>query len=590
MKSRYAGQCATTGASYPAGTEIVKGSQGWEIADPAAFGIDMTPAPIHISQGEGYGEGFRAGQTLRHKSFDGIITVVRAGSTYYAEDGWSLGVGDEEGRVFWADCREATAEEAAPALAAEAAARARREQAADYARLFATVDGEYVSREDIGGTRQGTRLKIDGGFTLYGGGTELLVEASGEWAWVLTNNGADGDDWSRNNWGTGGAGAIARRYALTPERLALLRGLPGGDALTRTKEERREEVLLRLRDRALENESEAVRALFEQTPLGGGKAVPSVWALLGGVLVGMPLDVGDRDDSEIYLRAKHIPADDIHSLGIDSSDNASAVYLAFAAAPALVSALRALWPDWVGTQQPGRFMVDGSCRYLADNAADALRAANTWRVPVNGPPRVEGRYAGPHITVKPGASLVSLDTRIAIWSDGHTSRLSGGLGLQLWSDARKRQDDERRDAEAAASGKQPNGIAHWERIDSHYAKGGFPPIPAAAQVPALPEAASRLVQTALGTTGWRESGRYKQLLDVVSAAPETLDTVSYSGPGWSEERTLTRLAVVHADGAEETLYQVKLEWGSMGEDGDAGEDVSLFETEAQARQQLKAGR
>jgi hypothetical protein len=32
MRAKYAGKCARTGASYPSGTNIVKGDMGWEVA------------------------------------------------------------------------------------------------------------------------------------------------------------------------------------------------------------------------------------------------------------------------------------------------------------------------------------------------------------------------------------------------------------------------------------------------------------------------------------------------------------------------------------------------------------------------------
>lgn len=61
------------------------------------------------------------------------------------------------------------------------------------------------------------------------GATGPTIYGAGEWyhltkshLWWVRNNGADGDDWSRNNYGTGGAGAIALRTPLTPELETLL--------------------------------------------------------------------------------------------------------------------------------------------------------------------------------------------------------------------------------------------------------------------------------------------------------------------------------------------------------------------------------
>jgi hypothetical protein len=60
---------------------------------------------------------------------------------------------------------------------------------------------------------------------LYGGGEWLVVEP--DHVWFVLNNGADGDDWSRNNVETGGAGAIGWRAPLTGELKAMIDGAFG---------------------------------------------------------------------------------------------------------------------------------------------------------------------------------------------------------------------------------------------------------------------------------------------------------------------------------------------------------------------------
>lgn len=54
--------------------------------------------------------------------------------------------------------------------------------------------------------------------TIYGGGDWFVVGA--DWIWYCRNNGADGDDWSRNNVRTGGAGAIGWRVPYSAELAA----------------------------------------------------------------------------------------------------------------------------------------------------------------------------------------------------------------------------------------------------------------------------------------------------------------------------------------------------------------------------------
>lgn len=58
---------------------------------------------------------------------------------------------------------------------------------------------------------------------LYGGGEWWVIQP--EWIWHIRNNGADGDNWSRNNVYTGGAGAIGHRVPYSDELAAQIRGL-----------------------------------------------------------------------------------------------------------------------------------------------------------------------------------------------------------------------------------------------------------------------------------------------------------------------------------------------------------------------------
>lgn len=76
---------------------------------------------------------------------------------------------------------------------------------------------------------QGTGLKppgeqvwIDKHSLGYGGGTWVVIEPGESYFWYVNNNGADGDDWSRNNVTTGGAGAIGYRLPYTDEAKVLI--------------------------------------------------------------------------------------------------------------------------------------------------------------------------------------------------------------------------------------------------------------------------------------------------------------------------------------------------------------------------------
>lgn len=151
--------------------------------------------------------------------------ITECDSTYYREDGMSFGVGDDSGRIYHYAARPATEAEYAEAEAERLEREARREAKAmvtaalrDPA-LFGRSGGEYPSRNADGSMLwlQGEEVVIHPN-DLHGGGDWFVIDADGSYLWYVQNNGADGDDWSRDNVSTGGAGAIGFRYQRTPER------------------------------------------------------------------------------------------------------------------------------------------------------------------------------------------------------------------------------------------------------------------------------------------------------------------------------------------------------------------------------------
>lgn len=220
MKAKYPSTCAATGKQYPAGTEIEKGPRGWQIAGATPQDRTTRDGETRVARGEGYGgTPYREGETFIDKSGQ-LITVRVAWSQYYREDGLSFGVGDDSGHIYYAICRPATEDEAAPVKAAIAAQEARRQARAEFKRLFEIEEGEYIHT----GERihlVGEWVKLDMGFTIYGGGEEICIAADGASIWRVRGNGADGDDWSLSNTTAG----IGYRFEATPERLAVLNAL-----------------------------------------------------------------------------------------------------------------------------------------------------------------------------------------------------------------------------------------------------------------------------------------------------------------------------------------------------------------------------
>lgn len=142
------------------------------------------------------------------------LLVLRARRQYVADDGMSFGVGDEQGYVFTAICRAATPEEAAPAIEKLRAYEAARHHHARLVALFKRVFREGASPAemvDVCGTAR-FLSEDDQRSVIYGGGRWFVIE--NDRLWAVQNNGHDGDDWSRNNVRTGGAGAIGRALPL----------------------------------------------------------------------------------------------------------------------------------------------------------------------------------------------------------------------------------------------------------------------------------------------------------------------------------------------------------------------------------------
>jgi hypothetical protein len=138
------------------------------------------------------------------------LFVLQTSSQYYREDGMTFGVGDESGRVFFATCRAATDEESASLREEESAKEKAKEKAKAFRELEKLFEGEgtYVATEEPI-LLKGEVVPVGEGQTPYGGGQWFVIEE--ESIWHVLNNGHDGDDWSRNNVSTGGAGAIGRR-------------------------------------------------------------------------------------------------------------------------------------------------------------------------------------------------------------------------------------------------------------------------------------------------------------------------------------------------------------------------------------------
>jgi len=98
------------------------------------------------------------------------------------------------------------------------AEKEREENSKNLYRRLLDFDDEYMNEEDCKTLSSLKKKEIlipqigVEGHNIYGGGKYLLIDDT--YLYIIKNNGHDGDDWSQNNFGTGGAGAIATRIKI----------------------------------------------------------------------------------------------------------------------------------------------------------------------------------------------------------------------------------------------------------------------------------------------------------------------------------------------------------------------------------------
>ncbi len=213
IRARYGSTCAACGGRIEPGDliEWSRGAAARHVTCPTrqAPAAPATPAPIQFSTtGHSRNDGPAVGSTFRHRQH-GIVTVLSSRGQYIREDGMSFGLMDESGWLFAVGARPATEAEAAPVLEREARTELCRTARARLAAIAKQIEqaGEYPARTPEGIVPEGDRVFDTQ--DIYGGGGWFVVGP--EYIWYCRNNGADGDDWGRNNVRTGGAGAIGRR-------------------------------------------------------------------------------------------------------------------------------------------------------------------------------------------------------------------------------------------------------------------------------------------------------------------------------------------------------------------------------------------
>lgn len=159
-------------------------------------------------------DGFNTGQVVRLKRQDmpEFLYVKDVKEHYYAEDGYSFGVGAESGYVYTAICRQATEEEVTVFKAEEEKRLQKRKAIRKLDRIKQEIQKRGERSEGLN-IVEGKRMFDTQ--NIHGGGDWLVITEKD--VWYIQNNGRDGDDWSRNNVKTVGAGAIGWRVDFKEE-------------------------------------------------------------------------------------------------------------------------------------------------------------------------------------------------------------------------------------------------------------------------------------------------------------------------------------------------------------------------------------
>lgn len=170
-----------------------------------------------ISKGSGYGgKPFKVGQIIKNPNKGSnepqYLYVVKESSKYFHYDGMTFGVGEERGYIYRAYCREATYEEYKHLIEKEQQRMNKKELENRLLGVKNIVIKEGLSPRVSPNKKinpQGDMYIIGGKNTImYGGGEWFILSNDNKSICYVKNNGGDGDDWSKNNISTGGAGGI----------------------------------------------------------------------------------------------------------------------------------------------------------------------------------------------------------------------------------------------------------------------------------------------------------------------------------------------------------------------------------------------
>jgi hypothetical protein len=572
ITAKYPGTCSRCGGKITPGQKIEwqRGGASYHTVCPAeavkAKG-EFDSAPIHFETiGHSKHEAPAVGSTLRVREH-GIVTVVAVQAHYVSPD-WAADNDwfelEDGGYQFSVAARPATDEESAPVLAAEATAKARREAQARADEIKQRIQSE-------GERPEGSHLlhgdRILDTQNIYGGGDWFVVTADS--IWYVRNNGMDGDDWSRNNVQTGGAGGIGWRIPFDPDTARQI--LAAEAVLDPDAASRRKPLPAEAYERHI---AEHIDTAVWPVPDGDPKTGPfAVWVRIGDGSVTAGLD----DEGAFWLRARCEEAWSRYKV----TSMSPYISYRYDATPERMAQFRDALPEWVRADVLDATLAVPSVRKAA---GEAVRATWTeeyewgygaaWRRLMEAMHEAEDRAQADlwsHVS-EPFAGRYHIGREGYAASDRDALRLSMHEYLPLGDVA----------VEEGIELVHTNGESRFTGRPWALWSDGAATMEECRSTPAtpLPKVASDLIAAALRQDFWKSDGRWRSLLTVEAIeAQETVLQKEQRGWSSSDAGLLERLTLRHTDGRTEDLLRLTEEGGCMGEDGDAWEYVSLYRPE-----------
>ncbi len=219
IKAKFASRCGSCGGRIRPGDEIewAKGQAGRHVkcASSEEEGEKIPKGPISLSGGSGYGcEGWKIGELIlsgekrRREGGPDALVIVTASHRYVRDDGFSFGVGDDEGYLYFATARAATPEEIAPAIEGAHARALKDECELELKRVYAILEaGERLPETDADRLASANGESILLALGIHGGRRWVRIEADS----LILIDGGYYDDYRRCAWRSPRTAELERR-------------------------------------------------------------------------------------------------------------------------------------------------------------------------------------------------------------------------------------------------------------------------------------------------------------------------------------------------------------------------------------------